>query len=205
MLNVKCMRIPNSTFNIQHSTFLVLVLSFACTSHPTQRDRLQFWGLGHAGEVVAQMLPEFTRRTGIRVDVQQIPWTAAHEKLLTAFVGDATPDLAQMGNTWIPEFVAVGALDDLTPWLARSSIRSTDYFPGIWATNEVDSVVYGVPWYVDTRVLFYRSDLVPKPPRTWAGWMAAMQRVKEARPHSWAILLPTNQWEEVTILALANH
>src|SRR5438309_6258569 len=186
MLNVKCMRIPNSTFNIQHSTFLVLVLSFACTSHPTQQDRLKFWGLGHEGEVVAQMLPEFERRTGIRVDVQQIPWSAAHEKLLTAYVGDATPDVAQMGNTWIPEFKAVGSLEPLDPFLMRSTIRQSDYFPGIWATNVVDNTVYGVPWYVDTRVLFYRTDLIPKPPRTWAEWLDAMRRVKGARPNSYA-------------------
>ena len=192
------------SFFILRSAFIV-ALVIACTSRPGPQDRLKFWGLGHEGEVVAQMLPEFTRRTGIRVDVQQIPWTAAHEKLLTAFVGDATPDLAQMGNTWIPEFVAVGALEDLTPRLAHSTIRERDYFPGIWATNTVDGLLYGVPWYVDTRVLFYRTDLVPTPPRTWSEWLAAMQRVKETRPNSWAILLPTNQWEEVTIMALANH
>src|SRR5207244_11212513 len=112
-------------------------------------------------------MPEFERRTGIAVDVQQIPWTAAHEKLLTAYVGDATPDVAQMGNTWVPEFHAVGALEPLTSRLVHSSIEQRNYFPGIWATNEVDGVAYGVPWYVDTRVLFYRTDLVPKPPRTW--------------------------------------
>ncbi|HMC23081.1 MAG TPA: sugar ABC transporter substrate-binding protein [Thermoanaerobaculia bacterium] len=185
--------------------FFLLALTLACTIRPAHQEHLKFWGLGHEGEVVAQLLPEFTRRTGIRVDVQQIPWTAAHEKLLTAFVGDATPDLAQMGNTWIPEFNAVGALDSLSLRLANSSIREGDYFPGIWATNVVDSVVYGIPWYVDTRVLFYRTDLVPNPPRTWDEWLAAMKHVKERRPNSYAILLPTNQWEEVTILALANH
>src|SRR5437867_6888956 len=179
MLNVECsmlngrtaaQRSPLSTFNIQHSTFLALfVLCFACSIRPTQQDRLKFWGLGREGEVVAQLMPEFERRTGIRVDVQQIPWTAAHEKLLTAYVGEVTPDLAQMGNTWIPEFHAVGALEGLTPWLQRSTtIQERDHFPGIWATNVVDDVVYGVPWYVDTRIMFYRSDLIPKAPRTWA-------------------------------------
>src|SRR5437762_4390534 len=148
MLNVECLilnverrkRTPHSTLTIQHSTFLVLLLSLACSARPPTQDRLKFWGLGHEGEVVAQMLPEFTRRTGIRVDVQQIPWSAAHEKLLTAYVGESTPDVAQMGNTWIPEFKAVGSLENLTPWLAHSSIQQRDYFPGIWATNEVDGV-----------------------------------------------------------------
>src|SRR5205085_8472966 len=112
--------------------------------------------------------------------------------------------VAQMGNTWVPEFKAVGSLEPLDPFLKRSQIRQNDYFPGIWATNVVDNVVYGVPWYVDTRVLFYRTDLIPKPPRTWADWLDAMRRVKEARPNSYAILLPTNEYEEVEILAMGN-
>src|SRR6266702_3627598 len=67
---------------------------------------LDFWGLGREGEVVAELMPAFERENpGIRVRVQQIPWTAAHEKLLTAYVGNATPDVAQLGNTWVPEFV----------------------------------------------------------------------------------------------------
>ena len=54
------------------------------------------WAFGREGEVVSELLPEFTRRNpGVRVEVPQIPWTAAHEKLLTAYVGDATPDVAQ--------------------------------------------------------------------------------------------------------------
>ena len=195
----------HSEFEIRNSKFFLLLALLACTTRPPHHERLKFWSLGHEGEVVSQMLPEFTRRTGIQVDVQQIPWSAAHEKLLTAYVGESTPDVAQMGNTWIPEFNAVGALENLTPWLPHTSIRQNDYFPGIWATNEVDGALYGVPWYVDTRVLFYRTDLIPKPPRTWSEWVAAMQRLKEQRPGSYAILLPTNQWDEVTVMALSNY
>jgi multiple sugar transport system substrate-binding protein len=40
---------------------------------------LRFWGLGREGEVVKDLVPEFERENpGIRVVVQQIPWTAAH-------------------------------------------------------------------------------------------------------------------------------
>jgi hypothetical protein len=54
------------------------------------------------------------------IEVQQIPWTAAHEKLLTAFVGKSTPDLAQLGNTWVSEFVQLNALEPLGPRVAAS-------------------------------------------------------------------------------------
>ncbi len=54
--------------------------------------------------------------------------------------GDATPDAAQLGNTWIPEFVALGALAPLDARLAgnAAAIARGDYFPGIWDTNVVD-------------------------------------------------------------------
>ena len=75
---------------------------------------LRFWAMGREGEVVAELVRDFERENpGVRVEVQQIPWGAAHEKLLTAHVGGSTPDLAQLGNTWLPEFVALGALAPL--------------------------------------------------------------------------------------------
>ena len=51
----------------------------------------------------------------MRVKVETLPRLSAHEKLLTAFAGDATPDIAQPGNTWLPEFQQLGALEPLEP------------------------------------------------------------------------------------------
>lgn len=157
---------------------------------------LKVWGFGREGEVLRQLLPEFERQhPDIHVRVQQIPWTAAHEKLLTAFVGDATPDVAQIGNTWIAEFVALGALAPL-------SANSADYFPGIWKTNVLDGTLYGIPWYVDTRVLFYRSDLIPKFPTLWSDWRQTMQNVRD--DHT-AILLALNEWAGPIVLGMGLH
>src|SRR5687768_18395684 len=65
---------------------------------------LRYWAMGREREVVTELVPEFERvNPGIRVKVQQLPWTAAHAKLLAAFAGDAPPDVCQVGNTWIPE------------------------------------------------------------------------------------------------------
>ncbi len=51
-----------------------------------------------------------------------MPLTAAHEKLLTAFAGDALPDISQLGNTWIPEFATLGALEPLQPYVDASRV-----------------------------------------------------------------------------------
>ena len=183
---------------------LALVVSTGC-GNARGGNALDFWAMGREGEVVAQMLPEFERRNpGVHVRVQQIPWSAAHEKLLTAWVGGAMPDVFQAGNTWLPEFVALGALEPLDARIAGSAIVARDdYFPGILDTNVIDGVTVGVPWYVDTRLLFYRSDLVAEPPRTWDEWSAAMTRAKErAGPGNFAILLPAREWQVPVILGL---
>ncbi len=169
-----------------------------------------FWGMGREGEVVHQLVGEFERANpDLHLAVQQIPWTSAHEKLLTAFVGRSTPDLAQLGNTWIPEFAAIGALAKLDASIAASrTLAAADYFPGIWRGSLYEGAVYGIPWYVDTRVLFYRPDLLARagfrePPRSWADWLTAMRRIKALQgPSGHPILLPTNEWEQVTILGL---
>jgi multiple sugar transport system substrate-binding protein len=170
---------------------------------------LRFWGLGREGEVVKELVPEFERRNpGIRVAVQQVPWTAAHEKLLTAFVGASTPDIAQVGNTWLPELDELGALADLSARQAGSAVvRQDDYFPGVWDTNVIAGRLVGVPWYVDTRLLFYNRETlalahVSAPPRSWAEWRATMDRVKATvGKQRYAILLPTDEWAQVVLMA----
>jgi multiple sugar transport system substrate-binding protein len=213
MLNVEWLRARkfHSTFNIQHSTFTILLLallSLRCSEHPSDnREHVIFWGLGREGEVVSDMIPEFERRNpNIHIVVQQIPFIAAHEKMLTAYVGNATPDMAQIGNSWIPEMVAIHALDELTPLVrASKAIDQRDYFPGIWATNVVGGGLYGIPWYVDTRLLFYRRDIIPRPPKTWVEWRAAMDEVVRDKKAHYAILMPTNEYEPILAFALSDH
>jgi multiple sugar transport system substrate-binding protein len=192
--------------------FSSLLLTCSGAGQRGSRERVEFWGLGREGEVVADMIPEFERRNpGIDVVVQQIPWSAAHEKLLTAYVGESTPDMAQMGNTWIPEFVAMNALEELSGFAGSSRvIDQRDYFEGIWATNVLDGKLFGIPWYVDTRVLFYRSDVLaavgfPNGPKTWAEWTESMQRIHDQKRSRFAILLPTNEWDPIVQLALTNR
>lgn len=171
---------------------------------------LRFWAMGREAEIVTQFVPEFERENpGVRVEVQQLAWTVAHEKLLTAYAGDALPDVCQLGNTWIPEFATLRALEPLDERIAASkSIDRADYFEGIWATNVFGGVQYGVPWYVDTRLLYYRRDILASvgydhPPRTWSEWLEMMRAIKRSVGQDrFAVLFPLNEFEPLQILAL---
>ena len=205
---------PTSGVNSRrrHAQFLAVLLAVlaGCSSSSSSHRSVTVWAIGREGEVIAQLLPEFTRlHPDIDVRVQQLPWSAAHQKLLTAFAADATPDLCQLGNSWIPEFAAVTALEPLGGRVARSTVvQPADYFPGIWDTNVVDGQLYGVPWYVDTRLLFYRRDLLEQagfaaPPRTWAEWAQMLTAIKaRVGPERYSVLLPLNEFEPLLVLAL---
>ena len=120
---------------------------------------------------------------------------------------DATggPDMAQMGNSWLPEMASIGALEDLQPWL-DASVPADDYFPGIWATNVVEQRVVGLPWYVDTRLMFVRHDLlaragVPAMPTTWDQWRHSLQALQANGVKS-PIYLPLDEFAPLLALSL---
>jgi len=193
-------------------TLLLAMLALLGCSRAEGRGvvELRLWAMGREGEVLQALMPAFERANpGIRVRVQQVPWTAAHEKLLTGYVGESTPDISQLGNTWIPEFAALGALERLDRWVTSEPVLDRgDFFSGIWDTNVIDSATYGIPWYVDTRVMFYRRDLLARagyatPPATWMEWLDAMRKVKAlGGATKWAILLPLDEWAQPVILAM---
>lgn len=187
---------------------LVLVALAGC-ARDDGRQVVQFWAMGQEGEAVARMLPEFERRhPGIEVRLQQLPWTAAHEKLLTAFAGDALPDVVPLGNTWIAEFAALDALEPLDARIAaHPGFDAADFYAGAWDSGVIDGKAYAVPWYVETRLPYYRRDLLAKagvrsPPRDWEAWRAAMRAVRDAGGSEFGILLPTNEFEPLLNLAV---
>ncbi|SFH53834.1 sugar ABC transporter substrate-binding protein [Pisciglobus halotolerans] len=134
---------------------------------------VSFWFMGDGNEQVQPILDSFTEETGIKVNVQSIPWSAAHDRLLTAVASGEGPDVVQMGTTWMSEFSDAGALMDITDYInSEDELNRDNFFEGNVGTNEFDGKYYGVPWYTETRALYYRSDLLEdigysEAPKTW--------------------------------------
>jgi multiple sugar transport system substrate-binding protein len=195
---------------LQLTALAVLLLLGSCSSSQSPGRKLTFWAMGREGEAVQQLMPAFEHEhPDIHVVVQILPWKVAHQKLLTAFAGDTLPDVCQLGNTWIPELAELGALQPLGPRVRSSrTVDPEDYFPGIWDTNIVNGTLYGVPWYVDTRLLFYRKDLLAQagfdhPPASWAEWARQMAAIKaRVGPSRFATLLPLNEFEQLESFGL---
>ena len=144
--------------------------------------------MGTEGEKLGDFAAAFVAENpGVKINVTAIPWDAAHDKIATAIAGNQTPDVSMIGTTWMGEFAATGAFDP-TP----KSIDSSRFFEGAWGSTDVGGTHYGVPWYVETRVLYYRTDLVPEPPTDWDG-LTSMANDMQAAGAKWGITLQPGQ------------
>jgi multiple sugar transport system substrate-binding protein len=130
---------------------------------------IEVWAMGTEGEELDAFSKAFEdANPDADVKVTAIPWEAAHNKIANAIASGETPDVSLIGTTWMGEFAQAGGLM-ATP---KDLVDEADFFPGAWGSTEVGGTSYGVPWYVETRVLYYRTDLAEKagwskPPETW--------------------------------------
>ena len=168
---------------------------------------ISVWAMGGEGEKLPTLAKEFEAdNPGVKVVVTAIPFDAAHDKLATAITAGKTPDVSQIGTTWMGEF-AEQALDP-TP----ASIDKSVFFEGAQKTTEVGGTSYGVPWYVETRLVYYRKDLATKAgittlPTDWAGLKAMAKAMQTKAGAKWGIdLQPGGQgsWQAVLPFAWSN-
>jgi multiple sugar transport system substrate-binding protein len=155
------------------------------------------WAMGAEGEKLDVLAKDFmAQNPGVTVKVTPIAWEIAHDKLLTSVAGGQTPDVSQMGTTWMGEFAATGALEEVP-----DSIDMESFFEGARNTAIIDDTPMGVPWYVETRLLYYRKDIAEKagitePPANWDELKAMAKAMKEQGGARYGIALAPDNWQE---------
>jgi len=170
-------------------------------------DALTIWAMGNEAAALPRLVETMRRAPGApRVTVQPLPWSAAHQKLLTGFAGGSLPAIGQVGNSWIAEMATIGAI---APVPAKMQGLLADQFAAVVDTNRIGDEVWAVPWYVDTRLQFYRTDMLARaghdaPPLEWAGWKRMLHDVKRvAGDGNYALWLPLNEFEQLLTIALS--
>jgi multiple sugar transport system substrate-binding protein len=166
------------------------------------------WAMGAEGENLPALTKEFeAANPGVKVNITAIPWDAAHDKFTASIASGNTPDAAMVGTTWMGEFAGLDALDP-TP----SSIDKSQFFPGAQKTTEVNGTSFGVPWYVETRLVYYRTDLAKKagittPPTDWDGLKSMAKAMQTKAGAKWGIGFQaggTGSWQSVMPFGWSN-
>lgn len=128
----------------------------------------------------------FKSKTGADLDIQMVPWASAKDKFTTAIAGGTTPDVAEVGTTWTPEFAQAGALVDLSERVKKDKL-DTDLVQGLVEAGTLDGKLYGMPWYAGVRAFLYNKDVFKKAgitsdPKNWNDLAAAVDKIKATQP-----------------------
>jgi multiple sugar transport system substrate-binding protein len=148
---------------------LGLALALACAPK-SQTQEVVFWQFWPA-EVIDPLLRDFEREhPGVTVRMEQLTWQSGLEKITAAVASRKVPDLCEIGSTEMPRLLHSGSLSDWSAGVAdlKPQLRG-------WEMCSIGEAIYGLPWVLGTRALFYNKTLFARagldstrPPQTWA-------------------------------------
>lgn len=122
-------------------------------------------------EVVQKMLPTFTKQSGIKVNVIELPYENTYPKaIIEARNKTGAYDVIQMNRPTLAAFAEPKYLVPLEDYVSSSVIA--DLFPVHRNYVTFNGSVYAVPHSNDLRCLYYRTDLFhaagyTRPPANW--------------------------------------
>jgi multiple sugar transport system substrate-binding protein len=104
------------------------------------------------------------------------------DKMRTEFqVGGGEIDVIGADVIWPAQFAANGWIEDLSDRFDEE--MQSDFLDSTIATSSYKGKVYGVPWYSDAGMLYYRKDLLDKvgvqPPKTWEELIDVAKKVQD--------------------------
>jgi multiple sugar transport system substrate-binding protein len=131
---------------------------------------------------------------GVQLRVSVMPALEQHKaKLLLAAAAGRLPDIASVDSFWMPLFMAGGHVQPLNDYWPEED--RADFLPfTIQTLSDAAGNVYGVWHGTDCRVLYYRKDLAPRPPRTWAELLDTASRISRERGIA-GYLYNAGRWE----------
>jgi multiple sugar transport system substrate-binding protein len=163
---------------------------------------LEVWAMGAEGDQLKAVTDKFmAANPGVKVNVTSIPWSSAHDKFVSAAAANVLPDVAQVGTTWVAE---LANQIDPTP----SNFDNAKFLQGAQKTTVVNGVSLGVPWYVETRVVYYNKAVAKKAgvtaePKTWDEFFAMVKAMKDKGGATYGIsILPGGEGSWQTVLPM---
>jgi len=134
---------------------------------------------------------------GVQVRAETLPNGSdiAREMFVSALEGGADDfDVFAIDVIWAPEFARAGWLADLSAFFPQQGLRA-QFLPAAAEAASLEGRTYAVPWFVDVGLLYYRKDLVPRAPRTYAELERFARAAMERQPGVAGFLWQGRQYE----------
>jgi multiple sugar transport system substrate-binding protein len=140
---------------------------------------------GYSEDDIRAMTAEFQKAyPKITVEPSFVAYEALHDKIVAAAPA-GTFDVVLIDVIWPAEFGSKRIVTDVTDQFPAS--WKTDMLGGALATAVYRDRYYGVPWILDTKYLFYNTEMLgkagvePASLSTWDGVLAAARALKDKK------------------------
>lgn len=144
----------------------VLIVSVTTAATSTEGEKVTITMLAMSGpqaEVIKVHGKSFEETTGIKVNVETVPWPEIITKMMAERIAETkTYDLFQFFTWWKGDLIGADVLKDVTSYIDKNNDRDLydDIVPFYyWQHVSWGDKVYGVPWDGDMLAYYYRKDL----------------------------------------------
>ena len=173
----------------------------ACGGGSSGEPTLQFYNAPDPSGAIQQAVNTCTQASGgkYRIKYNKLPNGAdgQRQQLVRRLAArDSSMDILGLDVTWEAEFAEAGWI---LPWTGSNKAQASQgTLKAPLETATWKGQLYAVPYNSNTQLLWYRSDLVPHPPKTWDEMISmAEQLAKEGKPH--LIEIQGAQYEGVVV------
>lgn len=161
---------------------------------------IEVWTAGGYGEKLEGFVDGFLKdNPDAKIEITDIPWGELVTKIQTAVAAGTAPDVVMVGSSQMAQVISTGGLQPVPDGVYNPD----DFFPASVDSVTAQDELYGMPWYVETRVLYYRSDIAAEAgfdsaPTTWDEFDDFVAAVTEKAGTEYGVALPMGDREDST-------
>jgi multiple sugar transport system substrate-binding protein len=169
----------------------LLLTAWAPVSQPVKIRFLQMEYDNAVGPQMKELAARFTEENpDIEVEIITLAWPQGHDTIQTWLQAKTVPDAGNIAARWVGEWY-----ESLEPWesyLTEGFVEET--FPASFVgTGMFKDQLYGLPYFMDNRVLYYRPDVFwekgVKVPVTWDELWDAARALNDPDNNFYAFLV----------------
>lgn len=118
-----------------------------------------------ATPVLRSALQAFEAKHNIHVRITVLPLADQWSRIVQMALYKEGPDVSSVGSTWISDLVRMNAIRPFQAEEVSVLGGEESFLPASWRSANLTAsdgtqTVWGAPWFVDTRIICYRRDLL---------------------------------------------
>lgn len=179
--------------------FALMVLLSGCSNKVTSSNTLVIWESYNDEEhaVFMEIVDSFQSKTGIKVEVQRIPFSGMEQKLLTALASKTQPDIARVDYAFVATLATKNAIVPLEDSIAKR--LENELVKAAFYSNYVKGRFYGIPDQTNCIALFYNKAIfkqkgIKEPPKTWEEFIEIGKKITDEENGIYAFGMHNSLW-----------